>query len=101
MVLQEYLGQVRRGLKMDSSYPVLPHLALGLTGEAGEVADQIKKSQYVGNRLEFDKLEEELGDVLWYLQAFCNQLGLTLEDLARKNIRKLAKRYPETYTPIP
>jgi NTP pyrophosphatase (non-canonical NTP hydrolase) len=100
-VLDNYADQVRKGLKVSTQVSRIPHCALGLTGEAGEVADVIKKSQYAGGSLDIPKLEEELGDVLWYLQALCNFCGLTIEQLAVLNIQKLAARRPDDYTPIP
>lgn len=100
-ILDNYANQVRNGLLVDPRVDRIPHVALGLTGEAGEVADLIKKSQYAGGSLDLPKLEEELGDVLWYLQAMLNFLGLSIEDLARLNIQKLAARRPTDYTEIP
>lgn len=73
-------------------YPVL-----GLTGEAGEVANITKKIQR-----DFDgkltdelrgRLKEELGDALWYISACADELGLTLREIAECNIIKLAKRH--------
>lgn len=100
-VLLNYAQQVRNGLRVDPRVDRIPHVALGLTGEAGEVADLIKKSQYAGGTLDLPKLEEELGDVLWYLQAMLNFLGMSIEDLARENIKKLAIRRPDDYKEIP
>lgn len=99
-ILDNYAEQVRNGLKVDPRVDRIPHCALGLTGEAGEVADLIKKSQYAGGSLDIPKLEEELGDVLWYLQALCNFCGLTIEQLATLNIQKLTARRPDDYTEI-
>lgn len=69
---------------------------LGLCGEAGEIANIVKKIQRddhgiisISRRKE---LYGELGDVLWYLAAICNELGVTLEDVARQNIAKLEGR---------
>lgn len=69
---------------------------LGLAGEAGEVADKIKKViRDGGGRISDDKRSElvkELGDVLWYLAALSGELGLKLDDVAAKNIEKLRSR---------
>lgn len=72
------------------------YCALGLNGEAGEVADVLKKIQRDSgfeisgeNR---DKLKLELGDVLWYVAVMASELGLTLEAVAEANISKLASR---------
>ena len=69
---------------------------LGLTGEAGEVADKVKKvirdndgDFSVEKRLEIAK---ELGDVLWYISTLANDLGYTLEEIGELNNRKLSSR---------
>ncbi len=71
--------------------------ALGLAGEAGEVADKWKKIlAYKDGKLTKEDLEEiakELGDVLWYLAVFTDNLGLKLDDIAAGNLKKLADRH--------
>jgi len=76
------------------SNPIYP--TLGLCGEAGEVADKVKKvirdrggdfSPEVRQALEL-----ELGDVLWYVAQLATELGLELEQVARTNLDKLASR---------
>lgn len=73
-------------------------MALGLAGEAGEVADLIKKSLGHGHPLDHEKLGKELGDVLWYLAVLADRFGLTLEWVASRNIQKLRQRYPDGFT---
>jgi NTP pyrophosphatase (non-canonical NTP hydrolase) len=69
---------------------------LGLTGEAGEVADKIKKvlRDYDGVFTDEIKLNiaKEIGDVLWYIAALSRDLGYTLEEIAKMNIEKLESR---------
>lgn len=72
--------------------------ALGLTGEAGEVADQIKKLIFHGHDLDRDGLIKELGDVCWYLALLCHAIGVPLEEVMTLNIEKLKKRYPEGFS---
>ena len=72
----------------------LANAALGLTGEAGEVADIIKKHLYHATPLDRDALAKELGDCLWYIATFGTVLGISLDDIAARNIDKLRKRYP-------
>ena len=64
---------------------------LGLCGEAGEVADKVKKQVRDGvfNRHEVAK---ELGDVLWYLDNLANDIGYNLDEIADMNIEKLTSR---------
>ena len=70
---------------------------LGLAGEAGECADLLKKHYYQDGRNFVDDLEDELGDVLWYVAESARALGLTLEEVAVRNVEKLKKRYPEGF----
>ena len=70
--------------------------ALGLTGEAGELADKIKKvyrdDNGVFNQEKREAIAKELGDVLWYLTRLGATLGFSLEQIAAMNIEKLAYR---------
>ncbi|QQS41336.1 MAG: nucleoside triphosphate pyrophosphohydrolase family protein [Acidobacteriota bacterium] len=75
----------------------LEYPTLGLAGEAGEVANIVKKIQRDhGGEISDEiraKLKDELGDVLWYISACADELGLTLEEIAEFNVGKLAKRH--------
>lgn len=74
----------------------LGYTALGLTGEAGEVADKVKKilRDKNGEMGEQDKIaiKKELGDCLWYITASAMELGFTLEDVISANIEKMQGR---------
>jgi len=82
--------------KLYKKETALFYVTLGLTGEAGEVAEKIKKiiRDDDGIVSEQKKVEvaKELGDVLWYLAALCDELGLQFEDVAAQNIEKLRSR---------
>lgn len=54
---------------------------IGLTGEAGEVADLIKKGVFHQQGLDKEKLKRELGDVMWYIAALCKCLDISLDDV--------------------
>jgi NTP pyrophosphatase (non-canonical NTP hydrolase) len=76
-------------------------LGLGLTGEAGEAADIIKK--VVGHKHPLDeatslKLLAELGDILWYVTAIAATLDIGLDVIVQYNVEKLRKRYPEGFS---
>ena len=69
---------------------------LGLVGEAGEVADKVKKILRDNNGV-FDKnskdaIKFELGDVLWYISQLSSELGYQLEEVAHANLQKLNSR---------
>ena len=72
------------------------YTTLGLTGEAGEVADKVKKIiRDHGGEMDDDARESimlELGDVLWYVANLTTELGYTLRDVAGANIQKLSDR---------
>ena len=72
--------------------------ALGVVGEAGEVAELIKKHIGHGHDLDKDKLVNELGDVLWYVAGLADMVGVSLSEVARRNIDKLKARYPEGFS---
>ncbi len=73
------------------SYP-----ALGLAGEAGEVANQVKKwiRDDQGNMTAERKAKilDEISDVLWYAAQLCTDLGASLGEVAEGNLKKLAAR---------
>ena len=72
---------------------------LGLTGEAGEVADKVKKVLRDDEGKWSDEkklaLKKELGDVLWYIAQISTEMGFELDDVAQTNIDKLYKRFDE------
>ncbi len=95
MNADDYQKQSARTLSDDGS---LVPLVLGLVGESGEVADQIKKILYHGHYVDESKLAGELGDVLWYVAALCTKLGLRMSDVMAGNVEKLRKRYPDGFS---
>lgn len=99
MKLDEYQEAASRTMVwgQDSALATMV-VALGLCGEAGEVAELIKKWVGHGHPLEKDKIKEELGDVLWYLAALATHMGFSLEVVARENIDKLKARYPDGFS---
>ena len=72
---------------------------LGLTGEAGEVADEVKKCMYQGHPWQPSKIVEELGDVLWYVALMADLMNVPLEYVMQANIEKLERRYPDGFSP--
>src|SRR4051812_8575098 len=96
MTLEEY----QRESKKTAIYPQehrIVYPTLGLTGEAGEVAEKIKKLLRLGllQNIEAEQMQgiaKELGDVLWYLAQLATELGLDLEQIAKMNLEKLASR---------
>lgn len=76
----------------------LANAGMGLAGEAGEVADVLKKHLFHGHPLDKVKVTKEIGDVLYYVQILLNRLGLTIEEVQEQNMEKLKARYPEGFS---
>lgn len=84
------------GLDVQQSKAMLG--SIGLAGEVGECTEPVKKWFFHHNRTAEqvrDELREELGDVLWYVSCLADAFGLSLQDIAKYNVDKLEKRYPE------
>ena len=95
MELAEYQQLSRR----TAEYPRaawLSYPALGLAGEAGEVAEHVKKAiRDDGGQVSDGRraaMSKELGDVLWYVAQLASELGLELDEIARENLDKLLSR---------
>lgn len=78
------------------SFNAVSYTVLGLSNEAGEVAGKLKKvwrdNEGKIGKAEEAELQKELGDVLWYLAAVANELGVSLNDVATQNLHKLLDR---------
>jgi NTP pyrophosphatase (non-canonical NTP hydrolase) len=72
--------------------------ALGLAGEAGEVADHVKKGIFHQHGIDIERLKKEIGDTQWYLAALCTTLGIDLSEIMQANIDKLLIRYPDGFS---
>ena len=95
MTFDEY-HQAARATAMYPQDLKLIYPALGLAGETGEVVDHIKKVIRDNNReVNAERREliaKELGDVLWYMASIAADLGMTLNEVAELNIKKLKDR---------
>jgi NTP pyrophosphatase (non-canonical NTP hydrolase) len=93
------LSDYQRGSRRTAEYPReawLAYPALGLAGEAGEVAEHAKKAirDDAGEVTDERRaaMARELGDVLWYAAQLASELGLELDAIARENLEKLLSR---------
>jgi NTP pyrophosphatase (non-canonical NTP hydrolase) len=99
MTLDEYQQLAARTLSAGQSPDQrLANAALGLTGEAGEVAEHVKKHLFHGTPLDRDAIVKELGDCLWYVAALAGVLGVSLDEVGATNIDKLRRRYPDGFS---
>ena len=71
----------------------LLHMAVGISGEAGELLDSVKKSTIYCKPLDIQNVIEELGDLEFYLEGLRIGLGITREQVLEHNINKLSERY--------
>jgi NTP pyrophosphatase (non-canonical NTP hydrolase) len=96
MDFQDYQRRSRETARYPEAGANVIYPTLGLCGEAGEVADKVKKVLRDGGGHFSHEVREdlrlELGDVLWYVAQLATELGLDLEDVASANLAKLASR---------
>ena len=94
------LNAYQRAARKTAAYPDIGrnpiYATLGLSGEAGEVADKVKKvirdQGGVFDAQAREAIKLELGDVLWYLAQLSGELGYDLDEIAEANLIKLASR---------
>jgi len=95
MTGEEYQNKAKKTAVYPKDVAVY-YLTLGLTGEAGEIANKAKKI-IRDNNFEITEevkqnLKKEMGDVLWYIAMLCNELNLSMDEVMQYNIEKLASR---------
>jgi len=74
------------------------HAVLGISGEAGELLDAIKKHVIYGQPLDLDNVIEELGDLEFYMQRLRYRLQIPRHEIITKNADKLRIRYGRSYS---
>lgn len=84
---------------IDSKTMRFLHGAIGVSTEAGELLDALKKRLMYGKELDLVNIKEEIGDVLWYCAIMLDEMGVSFEDAMSTNIAKLKLRYPEKFDP--
>ena len=103
---KEFMESVKRTWKLSDPDDIalkedkedLTHAIMGLSAEAGELMDEFKKWRFYNDGRSFPqkRLEEELGDVLYYVFAVCHELRIKPEDIMWMNRNKLRERYAIT-----
>lgn len=94
----EYQKEAAKTIPVEfNSETMIDNAVYGLCGEVGECVDRLKKVKFQGHPQDVDHLVYEMGDVLWYLAEMATGAGLTLEEVAEKNIFKLRKRYGDSF----
>jgi NTP pyrophosphatase (non-canonical NTP hydrolase) len=96
MLISDYQELSRRTATYPGAGENLVYPTLGLAGEAGEVAEKVKKLLRDDGGVMSDErrqaLAGELGDVLWYVAQVATEAGLDLEEIAQANLDKLLSR---------
>ena len=95
MTLNEYQQKALETAVYPQEFKII-YPSLGLTGEAGEFADKVKKviRDNGGQFTEEKRLElaKEIGDVMWYCATLSHDIGYTLDEIATMNYEKLSSR---------
>lgn len=71
----------------------LLHMAVGVSGEAGELLDAVKKAVIYNKEMDLENIIEELGDLEFYMSKIRQIVGVTREEILQRNIDKLSVRY--------
>jgi NTP pyrophosphatase (non-canonical NTP hydrolase) len=85
-------------IENDANIPRLMTAAFGMSAEAGEFTEVVKKIILQGKPYNEDNvfhLKRELGDICWYLAQACMALDTNFEEVLQMNYEKLSARYPE------
>lgn len=101
MNFTEYQAAAMRTAQPDKLSGHLVHASLGLVTEVGEFVSEVKRCVRYGKALDetvIRHMAEELGDVLWYIALAAEALDVPMNQMARENIGKLMKRFPEKFT---
>ncbi|WP_337845119.1 nucleoside triphosphate pyrophosphohydrolase family protein [Thermus sp.] len=95
MTLEAYQEEAKKTALYPEAHRLL-YPTLGLVGEAGELANKVKKVLRDHGGVLTEEAREalllELGDVLWYVAQVATDLGVSLEAVAQKNLEKLRSR---------
>lgn len=83
---------------MTDSKAHLLHMALGVTTDAGELGDAIKKHAIYGKPLDRENVVEEMGDLRFFMQGICQELNISEREILQHNMDKLNKRYKKNYS---
>lgn len=103
MTPEEY---VKNAIKTES--PIIPgldktkarllHASMGCATESIELLDALKKHLFYNKPLDITNIEEEIGDLFWYISIIAHVLGFNFDYIWDKNIAKLKARYPDSFT---
>lgn len=84
--------------KLNTRKDDIVHMLFGMSTELGELTDIFKKSLAYGKDIDWVNVEEEIGDLMYYIASFCRINSLDLEDIILTNVNKLEERYKKGFT---
>ena len=97
MDMREYQELARRTQNFElSNRERMLHALHGLSAETGEIHSIFQKI-YQGHSFDVDVVADEIGDLEWFVSELCDCLGLDMEEVCKRNIEKLKKRYPQGF----
>lgn len=96
--IDDYQDAVRRTCVTTDRDDAVKLSLIGLQDELGEIAGPLKKHLWHGHELDLAHVQDEIGDVLWYLATLCNTLDISLSETLVRNIEKVARRYPHGFS---
>jgi NTP pyrophosphatase (non-canonical NTP hydrolase) len=98
MDISEYQEATRRTCNLTEQAEMLKLALIGMQDELGEIAGPLKKYLWHGHELDHAHIQDEIGDLCWYLATLCNALDISLAEAFQGNIEKLWKRYPDGFS---
>ena len=100
MTLDDYQDAAARTINMSlGPDDRLLDAASGLAEESGEILAHVRKNRFQRQAIDQDAMVLELGDALWCLATVAGALGVTLDEVARRNVEKLERRHPGRFEP--
>lgn len=84
--------------RVDNGLIRMLHGAIGISTEAGELLDAIKKHLLYGKELDKVNIQEEIGDLFYYCAIICDELGISFSEIQDRNIEKLKARYGDSFS---
>ena len=99
MKLNDYVKwTVNTCAKLDTRKEDIIHMLFGIMTETGELTDVFKKNMAYNKDIDWTNVEEEIGDLMFYIASFCRITGIDLQDVIDRNVKKLETRYPDKFT---
>ena len=99
MKLNEYVQWTSRTFaSLESKLIEDVHMLFGLSTETGELQDVYKKHIAYKTPIDIVNVQEEIGDIMYYLASFCRINNFDLEEILETNVNKLESRYPNKFS---